>query len=123
MIREIKIRLVHILKAINSSKTKNKATNSSTKRIYLRLNQKRIRIELIRKRDKVPKLRHLRRLIRKSKEHKLILALCNHLKLTKYKAVAQMISRRKRSESNPQKLKVNSKKLKLEANNLILRLM
>ena len=121
LIRGIKTRLAHIPKAINSSRTKNKATNNSTKRLHLIIKRKRIRIKLIRKRDKVIKLRRLRHSIRKSKEHKLILAHYSHLKLKKYKVAAQVITRRKRRERDPQKLKVKCKKLKLEANNLILR--
>ena len=51
----------------------------------------------------------------------MILAHYSHLKLKKYKVAAQVITRRKRSEKDPQKFKVKCKKLKLEANNLILR--
>ena len=96
LIRGIKTKQVHILKAINSSKTRNKATNSSTKRILLIIMRKRIRIKFIRKRVKVTKLRHLRHSIRRSKEHKSILAHCSHLKLKMCKVAAQVITRRKR---------------------------
>ena len=66
LIKGTKTKPVHILKAINSSRTKNKATNSSTKRIHLIIKRERIRIKLIRKRDRVIKLQLLRRSIRKS---------------------------------------------------------
>ena len=121
MIRGIKTKQVHILKAINSSKTRNKATNSSTKRILLIIMRKRIRIKLIRKRVKVTKLRHLRLSIKRSKEHKSILAHCSHLKLKMCKVAAQVITRRKRNEKDPQILTVKRKKLKSEAKNLNLR--
>ena len=51
----------------------------------------------------------------------MILALYSHPKLIKFKVDAQVITRRKRSEKDPLKLKARCKKLKLEANSLILR--
>ena len=111
LIRGTKTRPVHILKAINCSRTKNKATNSSTKRIRLIIKRIRKRIRIIWKKVKVIKLQCLRRQIRKGKELKLMLAHCSHLKLNKYKVVALVIMGRIKSEIDLLKLKVMGKKL------------